>query len=731
MKNKLIGNVDFEAWKVEDTGEEEMENEYSLRKWKPENSKFKLYIDFDKNFIVIYPVLHIENRTYLLSNYKDEGNSRIEVFMSYFSTKYRTFKIRQSLNFPELLTLPVIYTDDILDFFLVVIPDFLKIAEVYYTENLKKVMIKKNIKFNISSNGGSIEEYLFCDFDFDISPDDLEEMINSYKSKEEMRFYQLKSGGFVDLRAEKVAKTLEFLRKFGITKKDLEKRKIAIPKQELLYTSNLIEKAKEDNAIELSGIDLSNVEESMFNISDVNFDIPKSINAQLRNYQKEGYRWMKKLFHMGLGGILADDMGLGKTLQTIALIASSIEQNENLKCLIIVPTSLIDNWMSEFEKFAPDIKCTSIVGEVLEREKRLREYKSYNVMITSYGLVLNDIKNYRRKKFDIIILDEAQKIKNHLSKTSTEIKSIKGNVKFALTGTPIENNLYELWSIFNWTMPPLLKDFKAFKSKYIGSNENLEELKERVSPFILRRIKKDVLEDLPEKTETTIKVELTDTQKKLYLGYRNKAIELIEEGSKLFDILPQLTRLRQICCHPGMFLEDYSDKSIKTDVLMDILNQLKEENRRALVFSQFTSMLDIIKAQLEKENIKYEMLDGRTPQKKRDGIIKRFNNDDSTAFLISLKAGGTGLNLTSADTVIHFDPWWNPSVEEQASARAHRIGQKKKVQVIYLIAKGTIEERINDVKQNKKELIDKIIEPTSQTISDITVEEVKKLLVWD
>ena len=262
----------------------------------------------------------------------------------------------------------------------------------------------------------------------------------------------------------------------------------------------------------------------------------------------------------------------------------------------------------------------------------------------------------------------------------------------------------------------------------MGPTDNLAELKERIRPFVLRRMKRDVLKDLPEKTETTIKIELTERQKKLYLVYREQALQMLEEPGQIMNVLAKLTRLRQICCHPGMFREDYRESTGKLDVVLDMISELREEGRRVLVFSQFTSLLDIIKAELETNKITYSMLDGRTPQKSRSMIISEFSEGEATVFLISLKAGGTGLNLTAADTVIHCDPWWNPSVEEQASARAFRIGQKKCIQVIYLIAKGTIEEKINDVKQQKRELIEHLIEPGGKPLTAVSVKELRQLL---
>jgi SNF2 family DNA or RNA helicase len=437
------------------------------------------------------------------------------------------------------------------------------------------------------------------------------------------------------------------------------------------------------------------------------------------------------MFSAQLGGILADDMGLGKTLQTIALIQAMVGQYPDARTLIVVPTSLVTNWLSEINRFAPNLQATALVGPVQQRMESLGEAKA-QVYITTYGLLMNDIEQYPDEGFDLLILDEAQRIKNAASKSFKAVCRIKAGCRFALTGTPIENNLAELWSLFHALMPPLLKGFKHFKSVYMVSSADLEPLRQRISPFILRRVKRDVLKDLPDKTETILRVEMSDRQKQLYLAYREQTLQMLEDGSQsLMNVLAQLTRLRQICCHPGMFLENYNEPVGKMEALLDIVSDLQAENRRALVFSQFTSLLDLIGRELDQASVDYVRLDGRTPQKERPRIVTSFASGQQTVFLISLRAGGVGLNLTAADTVIHCDPWWNPSVEEQASARIYRIGQTRGVQIIHLIAHGSIEDAINEIKQQKRELIDQLIQPTEAGISRLSVEEIQSLLSWD
>lgn len=705
----------------------------SLERYKPEGARVKIYLDLDGYFLVLYPVVSFGGENYYINQRSRDyikSDPDIEIFMFELKIFLGEYKIRPSKYFPALLTMPAVYTDDILDFFLEAIPLLAKVATIYYTANFKKMMIKKSLKLNISCAWGRIDQYLEFEFSYDagISPDELAQMMDAVDKGEELRFFQLKRGGFIDLREDKIAETLMFLKKFGVTPTDLEKRKINMPKCEIPYAAGLIEEAEAKKALGFTGPKIKSIEKRLFDIKEKNLALPKTIKASLRPYQEDGYRWLKTLMHTGLGGILADDMGLGKTLQAIALILSVFEEKARLKALIVVPTSLIDNWVKEFNRFAPSINCVALCGDTEARKGIYAAEEDYHVFITSYGLVLNDLEALKETTFDILVLDEAQRIKNRLSKTAKAVSKIKANNKFALTGTPVENNLAELWSIFNWLIPPLLKDFESFKRKYIDTWENMDELKAKIRPFVLRRMKKDVLKELPEKTETTIKIELTDTQKKLYLAYREQALQLLEEPGQMAGVLAKLTRLRQICCHPGMFMDDYREPTGKLEVLLDMIGELRGQGRRVLVFSQFTSMLDIIKVELDKNNIGYSMLDGRTPQKLRGKVINNFIKGAATVFLISLKAGGTGLNLTAADTVIHCDPWWNPSVEEQASARSFRLGQEKCVQIIYLIAKGTIEERINDVKQQKKELIERLIEPGGQALTSLSAQELRQFL---
>ncbi|MCY9027169.1 DEAD/DEAH box helicase, partial [Priestia megaterium] len=457
---------------------------------------------------------------------------------------------------------------------------------------------------------------------------------------------------------------------------------------------------------------------------EMDWEVPESLQASLRDYQYNGFKWFKSLAHYSLGGVLADDMGLGKTLQSIAYILSEKELDEDSSAfLIVVPASLIYNWRNELEKFAPNLTVQTITGTPSEREEKLK--RTADVWITSYPTLRQDIDLYQHLHFHALILDEAQSIKNHTTKTAVAVRTISAKKRFALSGTPIENSLDELWSIFQTILPGLFPGLRQFK------NMSSEQVSRIVRPFLLRRVKKDVLKELPDKIETTHLSELTKEQKELYVGYLEQLKSSLagEDFNKnRMKILAGLTRLRQICCHPSLFVENYEGDSSKLEQLLEITRNAIANGKRLLIFSQFTSMLHIIREELQKENLSYFYLDGQTPSKERVEMADRFNNGKQDIFLISLKAGGTGLNLTGADTVILYDLWWNPAIEEQAAGRAHRIGQKNVVQVIKLISQGTIEEKIYGLQQKKKELIEQVIQPGETMLSSLTEEELRELL---
>ena len=515
---------------------------------------------------------------------------------------------------------------------------------------------------------------------------------------------------------------------------------LKLPVSRSIYLEKLLDKNKDINVTKNN--EFNNL---INNISDKNFSdnivISDKFEKILRPYQKVGYKWLKVLENYNLGGILADDMGLGKTLQVIALLESSLNKKDKKTSIVVCPSSLVLNWKAEIEKWCPKIKLLIIKGDLVTRKDLICNYSKYDLVITSYDLLKRDVLEYEGKKFKYIIADEAQYIKNFSTQNATSLKSLEGDIKFALTGTPIENSISELWSIFDFIMPGYLYSYNKFKKKFeepILKNEDkkaLERLKLIIDPFILRRIKKDVLTELPDKNITVLNSEMEKEQEKLYYSYmaqiKQEVAEEVNvngfEKSKL-KILMLLTRLRQICCHPSLFIDNYKGQSGKLNQCLDIVNEAISSGHKILLFSQYTSMFEIIEKEFNKLNIKYYKLTGSTQVDKRIDMVESFNkNDDIKVFLISLKAGGTGLNLTGADVVIHYDPWWNLSSENQATDRAYRIGQKNSVQVYKLITSNTIEEKINKLQEKKAKLSEQLLSTEETFINKMSKEEIMSL----
>lgn len=470
-------------------------------------------------------------------------------------------------------------------------------------------------------------------------------------------------------------------------------------------------------------------------------EIPSDIQATLRSYQIDGIGWLERLRHMHLNGILADDMGLGKTLQAITAVTQHKQDYPSSLSIVVCPTSLVHNWKEEFAKFNPLIKVLPVDGTPMQRKKLLTEVKNFDVVITSYSLLQKDVEIYKSFTFAYAILDEAQHIKNRGTRNAKSVKMIQAKHRLILTGTPIENSLDELWSLFDFLMPGLLSSYERFVEKYIrypsqARGANLEVLRRKLSPFILRRMKKDVVAELPPVTEIIYHCHLSDIQRDLYHSYAQSAREELSQLVKRegFDkvqihVLATLTRLKQICCHPAIFAKEKAEvgDSAKYDMLMELLPTLIEGKHKTVIFSQYTRMLNILREDLQQQGIKFEYLDGSS--KNRMSIVKRFNEDENiSVFLVSLKAGGSGLNLVGADTVIHYDMWWNPAVESQATDRVHRIGQKNSVSAYKLVTLNTIEEKIVELQNRKKGIVKKIVSCDEEAIGKLTWEEVLELL---
>ena len=598
-------------------------------------------------------------------------------------------------------------------------------ATIFYSDRFKERRIYGANSLNASISEGK-GNYLEFTFNIEnINEDEYKKIINAFKDNR--KFFKLKDESFIDLRDEEVIRLFNLIDNLS-EESSVKSNEIKIHKSKAVFLSESI---KDDNLSFIHGNDIINhIASKIVNLEDINYEIPEDLNATLRDYQLTGFKWLKTLSHYEFGGILADEMGLGKTLQTIAFLLSE----KGKKSIIVTPTSLIYNWRSEFEKFAPNMKVKIIHGNREERIFTKEEVKEFDVLITTYGTLRNDYDLYNDINFDFCIIDEAQNIKNPLSQSSEVVKELNAKVKFALTGTPIENNLLELWSLFDYILPGYLYSKKKFQDKFMKRDKGIKELKKLIRPFILRRLKNDVMSELPDKIEKRFLIEMTKEQKKVYKSYVDDIKIKMKERDFTKDkitIFSYLTKLRQLTLDPAILVEGYKGGSGKIDVTVELIEEFIKDNHKILLFSQFTSVLDSMKKILEAEGIEYFYLDGSTKASERVQLVNEFNNSDNIkVFLISLKAGGTGLNLTSADVVIHFDPWWNPAIEDQATDRAHRFGQKNVVEVIKLIAKGSIEEKIIKLQESKKEIINEIMSgnyTNESFLSSLSEEEIKEL----
>lgn len=578
------------------------------------------------------------------------------------------------------------------------------------------------------------------DLDFSMEGMDMEELSRVLKSyRLHRKFHRLQGGQFVQLDDTALSGLVQIADGLDLTDKELQSGQVSVPKYRAMYLDKVLQ-SNHNIHFRRDGY-FKELVKNMKSVSDNDFILPDSLEPVLRNYQKTGYRWLKTMELYGFGGILADDMGLGKTLQVISLLLDARQQGNALPSLVVCPASLVLNWESEIRRFAPALTVLPIIGDAEQRAQCIRRSIGYDVAITSYDLLKRDIEQYQGKTFRYHILDEAQYIKNHHTQNAKSVKAIHSIQRYALTGTPIENRLSELWSIFDFLMPGFLYSYARFKERFelpITKNrddDSLSRLSRMTAPFVLRRLKREVLKELPEKTETILTAVMDREQESLYMANAASAKQQLQQdilkngmAKSKMTILSVLTRLRQICCDPSLCYEDYNGGSAKLETCMELLKEATAAGHKVLLFSQFTSMLDIIRQRLEAEGIRYYLLQGSTPKEKRLSMVDSFNQDDTEVFLISLKAGGTGLNLTGADVVIHYDPWWNVSAQNQATDRAHRIGQKNSVQVFKLIARDTIEEKIMDLQQNKKELADAVIREGDGAILSMTGEELLELL---
>ena len=729
-----------------DSVEIEKEAEKEIEIYKPKKLGVKIYLDFDEEGyltaevkfcygdIEINPIIDWDtekNKVNIARDTLEEAKVLNTLIGSGF------MKDEQKNNFI------IVEDEKIYNFLANDIEYYMQKFEVMVTDNFKSKQIRQpkmgTIGVRIDNN---LLEVDLSSLDIDL--DEISEIMEKYKFKK--KFHKLKDGSFLELQDNN---QVDFIDKIAdgmdIDYSNIKDGTIEIPAQRTLYLNQLLKGLKHTKVVKDSNYK-NIVNEFNKEILEEDLQVPKTLENILRSYQKTGYKWLATLDKYKFGGVLADDMGLGKTIQLLSVIKEYLDctaKKERKASLVICPSSLSLNWKNEAEKFTKGIKTLVIAGKLSERKEMIKNIKKYDLVIVSYDLLKRDIDIYLENKysFKYIIADEAQYLKNSKTQNAQSIKKLKSETRFALTGTPIENSLAELWSIFDFVMPGYLFSYKKFKDEFetpiVKSNDDkaMSKLRMLIEPFVLRRTKKEVLTELPEKTISIMNNEMEGEQKKIYLAHVAKvkkelsqSIAEVGVNKSRMQVLAALTRLRQICCHPSLFIEDYTSGSSKLEQCMEIIEEGIEGGHKILLFSSYTSMFEIIEKKLEENSIKYFKLTGKTKVAERTQMVEDFTNDSSIkVFLISIKAGGTGLNLTGADMVIHYDPWWNLSVENQATDRAYRIGQKNNVQVYKMITKDSIEEKINELQQRKAALMDNVLDVKTSFISQMSKEDIMNL----
>lgn len=724
--------------KIKDNFEIKNIDKEQIEKYMPKDLYVKIYLDYNEKGYIIADVKFcygnvefnpIKNVNLEITRNAIQENEVLDTFV-------QTGFMLDSANARLVLA----NDEKIYNFLSKEIEDYMKKFEVLVTEDFKKKDIKK---IKIKSIGVKIENNLLDinleDFKFNIY--EIKDIINKYKLRK--KFYRLKDGTYISLEKNSSLDFLENLTdNIEIEDENVEENSIKLPIYRALYLEKIFKNMPNTNIQknEYYKNMISQIEDRQIDLST---KIPPKLNAELRTYQKIGYKWLRTLEQYKMGGILADDMGLGKTIQLLAVILSYVQKNKgNVKpSIIICPSSLALNWYNEIQKFTPTLKALVISDDYLERKRKIEEIGKYQVIITSYDSLKRDIDLYENYCFKYVVADEAQYIKNNNTKNSKAIKTINAETKFALTGTPIENSLSELWSIFDFIMPGYLYKYKKFKELYetpIIKEQNedvMNKLKKQIEPFVLRRTKGEVLTELPDKTVTILNNEMSEEQYNIYMSYMAQArkeimsqIDINGFEKSQIKILSLLMRLRQICCHPKLFLREYEGESSKLNQCIEIIQDAVLGGHKILLFSSYTSMFEIIEEKLKNIGVKYLKLTGQTKVGERIELVDKFNTDENIkVFLISLKAGGTGLNLTGADMVIHYDPWWNLSAENQATDRTYRIGQKRNVQVYKLITKNSIEEKIYELQQKKAKLIDNMLSTDATFINKLSKDDILAL----
>lgn len=631
-------------------------------------------------------------------------------------------------------------------------PQFQEVGEVWLSESVRhlRVLPPPEVSMGVSLGGGWLDLKIET---AGIDPAELLQVLSEYRQKK--KYYRMKNGEFLQLSGGGLQALDSLTADLGLTKSEFQAGEAKIPAYRAFYLDSLsgdgrMKLFQRDEAYGMMVRDLKTAQS-------VSYAVPAVLEKTLREYQKIGYTWMRTLARYHFGGILADDMGLGKTLQVIALLTAFYQEKTEQKAagnegsgselplpsLIVCPASLVYNWGQEFARFSPGIRVLLIAGTAKERQEQLEEQmrmeasEGAQVIITSYDLLKRDRAAYLGRTFEYEIIDEAQVIKNAKTQGAKAVKEISANVRFALTGTPVENRLSELWSIFDFLMPGFLYSYRKFRERYelpIVKNQDpeaLTALRRMTGPFVLRRLKKDVLRELPGKEERIVYSAASGRQQKLYTASALKLKEALAggawSGNGKLEVLSQLMRLRQICCDPALCFEDYTGESAKLETCVSLIASASAAGHKILLFSQFASMLERIRERLLQEGISSHLLVGATPKEERSRMVQAFALDEVPVFLISLKAGGTGLNLTAADIVIHYDPWWNVAAQNQATDRAYRIGQEKPVTVYKLILKDTIEENLLKLQNAKLALAAQVVSEGMVSLGDLSQNELMEL----
>ena len=631
-------------------------------------------------------------------------------------------------------------------------PQFQEVGEVWLSESVRhlRVLPPPEVSMGVSLGGGWLDLKIET---AGIDPAELLQVLSEYRQKK--KYYRMKNGEFLQLSGGGLQALDSLTTDLGLTKSEFQAGEAKIPAYRAFYLDSLsgdgrMKLFQRDEAYGMMVRDLKTAQS-------VSYAVPAVLEKTLREYQKIGYTWMRTLARYHFGGILADDMGLGKTLQVIALLTAFYQEKTEQKAagnegsgselplpsLIVCPASLVYNWGQEFARFSPGIRVLLIAGTAKERQEQLEEQmrmeasEGAQVIITSYDLLKRDRAAYLGRTFEYEIIDEAQVIKNAKTQGAKAVKEISANARFALTGTPVENRLSELWSIFDFLMPGFLYSYRKFRERYelpIVKNQDpeaLTALRRMTGPFVLRRLKKDVLRELPGKEERIVYSAASGRQQKLYTASALKLKEALAggawSGNGKLEVLSQLMRLRQICCDPALCFEDYTGESAKLETCVSLIASASAAGHKILLFSQFASMLERIRERLLQEGISSHLLVGATPKEERSRMVQAFASDEVPVFLISLKAGGTGLNLTAADIVIHYDPWWNVAAQNQATDRAYRIGQEKPVTVYKLILKDTIEENLLKLQNAKLALAAQVVSEGMVSLGDLSQNELMEL----